>query len=1035
MPTAGEYSVIPDLTPSATDLSTVPVGTPEQAVGPILTECQQILSSIEQALTDDIQACLNECHGSLGVCHACVLGNLERDLGGAGITLDKCDGKIIQDAGATMRELWLVAMGAGIPPPTDDQLAAALAGQPIPEPPADAAPAADVLATPSGVTDAAAALVADINELAKPRIDTTPAPFLADILPDGQEVWVFTQPVYDAQGNLARVDTRTQIFEPGTQVTGGPTPTADGATSPTPTVTPIYQGPITPLTGVPTTSPIGSQPGSGTTNGSVTAEYWVICNVNGSRFVLTSYAPGYTFQQLRQVTTGSDQWFTGFGPYPTYDAAAAALPTVDCGTGPPPPTNGGTPPPPPPPAPTCPTCGAGYHFATDANGNPVCVPDCSCPACPTLPGGGGGPQPPTPEEAKPAVNGIEFCDPTGWQSVGGTIDQLGGSWDSAGFVDALQGAFSFDPAASWTDILKQIVGFPIRLQGAIVSGVVDLVDNLLNLIPVGSIPGGASGSCQSPAYHGYSLTNALVGFMAHFGLAPPAMVASYRNTLNYLCQWQIPSTPELNAAWARNWVNSDEWEYGVKLNGSCVPWQKRVRELSRLRIGITDAYRLFKLGKLSDEEFLNSWREQGIDIDRDLGRWSETVLVYPPTADLIRMMVRDVEDESVVADYQLDAEFGDKWTGTLRQWGQAQGLTDDVARRYWRAHWQAPAPTQIFEWVHRLRPIDRDPADPNADVVFTRADAEKALRIADYVPGLIDAYLATSYKPLTRVDVRRMWRVGTFTSKDQLRRAYLDLGYDANRAQQLADFTERSEASARAKFTGATSDLDVTKALIAGLLDEGEARQLYTEAGLTDEQQTARIRAANIRADISDRKRILDSLRKRFFMGEFNLPQLQGELSAAGLPGDRAAQLSRVWNAEREARQKHPTIDMLCKWWSRNLITLDDFFQRVRNLNYKEADALLVVQNCQVGLQELRQKELERETARIEQKKKQAAREAAAAIRAARPYTVVKPRVSLGPQARHTVQRRGTNGKFTTTVTDTLTSEQTEPPTPPPIVP
>lgn len=1123
MPTAGEYQFMPTIAPNATELGAGVFGTPEAELGPTLTQCQQILTSVEQALRDNIQGCLNECHGSLGVCHACVLGNLERDLARVGSAVAACSERLLRDAGGTMRELWGAAFGAGVPAPTDAQLSAALAGQPIPEPAESGEPAADVFAVDPAVLAAGAALADDAIGMSKPVIATCPAPFLADVLGDGSEVWVFSQPIYDAAGNYLRCDTRSSVLPPGTQVTGGPTPDQvpplpspiDGGGpvppvplpepgQPVPTLpggngnvpggvpAPIYTGPIqtpptyplppqtTPVLAsggptaseysgmpgmianlfpprpAPTTPPPPQEPTSGLPPapppvqpppppGNGFGQTYVIANPPDDCVPPRLYSSD-TSQILAAGTPIGDGSFVLAGPFGTgTDGGQAALSWINQNPG----TVGqywkpdqcsGTPPPAPSPPPvTCPTCGAGFHWGVDANGNPTCIRDCSCPPPPagpppTTPPSDGEKPPGPPVEFKP--HGISFCDPATAQTISQTLELIGSQGDPDKLREVVLGLTggNREEARTFLQTLRDELdssGFFTKLFTGVITAAGTIVSKIAAPILTADDPGG----CNSRAFGEFSLANAMVGLLNHFGMTAPATIASYRNTLNYLCQWHIPSTQELTAAWARGWLEPEEWDYGVKLNGDCLPWQKKLRELARVRIGITDAYRLWKLDKIDSDEFKRALIEQGVDWERDQGFWGDAVQQYPGMQDLVRMMMRDVEDPAVIERFKLDAEFDDKWTGTLKQWGAAQGVPDDVALRYWRAHWQAPSPQQIFEWVHRLRGDDRDPNDPFAQVTVTLDDARKFLQIADYVPGLIDAYVATSYRPFTRVDIRRMWRVGVFTTKAEVRRAYRDLGSDQGHAEKLADFTVKTEAAARAKFLGKTGEADVTRALVRGLISEDEARTLYQEAGLEAEQTEARIKAAGIRADIDDRNRVRESLRKRFFMGEFTAGQLQGELSAAGVPTDTVSRLARVWQAERNARQKHPTIDMLCKWWMRNLITLDDFFTRVRNLNYPERDALLVVQNCQIGLQELRQKELERETKRVEQAAKTRAKEAAAAARLARPYTVVKPRVSIGTQRRHTESTTRTNGSVKTTVVDTLTDQQTEPPTPPPIVP
>lgn len=146
----------------------------------------------------------------------------------------------------------------------------------------------------------------------------------------------------------------------------------------------------------------------------------------------------------------------------------------------------------------------------------------------------------------------------------------------------------------------------------------------------------------------------------------------------------------------------------------------------------------------------------------------------PNVSDLIRMSVREAFSEDVSRAFGHDADF----PGEVVDWAAKQGLSADWVRRYWRAHWELPSPQMGYEMMHR-GVIDLD-------------TMRTLLRTADYAPFWRDKLIAIAYAPYTRVDARRMYGLGVLT-REQVKRAYLDLGYDNDKAEHLTEFTVRYE--------------------------------------------------------------------------------------------------------------------------------------------------------------------------------------------------------------------------------------------------
>jgi hypothetical protein len=362
--------------------------------------------------------------------------------------------------------------------------------------------------------------------------------------------------------------------------------------------------------------------------------------------------------------------------------------------------------------------------------------------------------------------------------------------------------------------------------------------------------------------------------------------------------------------------------------------------------------------KLRDEEWIDLFYRQEVDDDRlfrelrkigwldksDAARKVKLREQLPPFTDIIRFMVRDTESKQAVEFGGLDANFETNYTGLLQKYGVGQGITDDLAKRYWRAHWEWPSPTQLYEMLHRLRP-GRVPDELAVDKELAR----KVLQIDDKVPAFVDRLLEISFHPLTRVDVRRMRAMGVLDTAE-VTEAYLDLGYSPKDAKALTQFTEVEASRTRASQIGTWTLNKIASSYRDGLVDESFARGraaflLPTEAAVNqfigdiDTEREARLRAICLKA-----------LKKRYMIGEFDY---QGAVNAVldfVIDNHVVQQLVRSWECERSARRKEIPARTLCKFLAQGIITQAQYLIRLGNLGYTEADAQRMLVSCGIDI-------------------------------------------------------------------------------------
>ncbi|GAI91377.1 unnamed protein product, partial [marine sediment metagenome] len=103
-----------------------------------------------------------------------------------------------------------------------------------------------------------------------------------------------------------------------------------------------------------------------------------------------------------------------------------------------------------------------------------------------------------------------------------------------------------------------------------------------------------------------------------------------------------------------------------------------------------------------------------------------------------------------------------------------QGYSREFAEDYWASHWVLPSVRQGFEMFWRI---------PE----FTETDLRALLTRLDILPRYHDNLMAIAYAPWTRVDIRRMHKVGTIPDRAGLERAYGDIGYHGRQLAGIVD--------------------------------------------------------------------------------------------------------------------------------------------------------------------------------------------------------------------------------------------------------
>jgi len=286
----------------------------------------------------------------------------------------------------------------------------------------------------------------------------------------------------------------------------------------------------------------------------------------------------------------------------------------------------------------------------------------------------------------------------------------------------------------------------------------------------------------------------------------------------------------------------------------------------------------------------------------------------PPVADIITMAVREAFTPAIAEKFGQYQDF----PPDLELYAGQKGLSEDWAKRYWAAHWALPSPQQGFEMLHRG--------------VIDRSELDMLLRASDVMPFWRGKLTAIAYRPLTRVDVRRMYKEGVLNEREVFE-SYQDQGYDDENAERMAEFTVKQTLSSLSKFTSS----DIIKAFTNRMIDRGAATSMLRDIGVRPEDTSYIISTAEYKRLWAFTDDQIAGIRNLYKKRIYNEDQTRDRLAGLNLPSEQINVLMQQWFYDKveELDATWSTAQTL-KFLKRNLITSDRARQELYLNGYTE---------------------------------------------------------------------------------------------------
>ena len=403
------------------------------------------------------------------------------------------------------------------------------------------------------------------------------------------------------------------------------------------------------------------------------------------------------------------------------------------------------------------------------------------------------------------------------------------------------------------------------------------------------------------------------------GMALGGFGRDIENFFNTIRPVRPLSPPECAYFLNRNPTETEKVEEWLKANGYDTDKHYTLLQMYKPKLSISEIITLRIREVIDDKTFDMLLSEHGLS-KRDIDYLKGIMYDYPSPTDFIRFAVRDVFVEDKEVKEALEAEFPE----AIVPYAQKAGMNRDVLMWYWKAHWELPSPTQVYEMLHRLNP----------DVLAIRGEAYKEmgldleklktdlktvefyLKQADYDLRWRQRLIAISYHPLTRVDLRRIYQLGLIND-DELIARLMEIGYTKADALKLLEFYKSLKVEKEKDLTMS----QILKLFRIGEITEEECKSMLMSLGYDEAEAEFLIAIEKHKMEEDEIEDLIDVYVNQFVEGEIDEKTLTQKLDELGLRASRREKIIQRAVRKRERRIRMPSKEDIIKWYNAGLIT------------------------------------------------------------------------------------------------------------------
>ena len=427
----------------------------------------------------------------------------------------------------------------------------------------------------------------------------------------------------------------------------------------------------------------------------------------------------------------------------------------------------------------------------------------------------------------------------------------------------------------------------------------------------------------------------IIGFLVG-NLAAPLMQSSLRplwNKINQEVSEQFPNEilpPQnlIGMRW-RGLIDDDRYKTELAKQGIDSERAGLLYTASETLYQAYDVVSMYRRAIIDEEQMKTELTILGYTDERQEKLLKVTEMI-PSAQDVIRFAVREVYTPEIAERFG-QFEGADRVLESAKTDIAATGITEDAFRKFWAAHWELPSINQGFEMMHRG--------------VIGDAEIDMLMEALDVMPWWRSNLKSISYNPYTRVDVRRMHKLGIL-SDDALVRSYKDLGYDQEHAEGMASFTieynripEAAESTAedeeKARVKEATR-ASIMKAYHNNIIDVATTREYLASLDYTPEATELYIAIEDFAREDEITDDSIATAHEAYTRNIWTHTQVIDTLGKLNLPGRQIDTLIAKWDMEKAARPSKPTKAELFSFYRGKIITIERLKEELTAYGYSD---------------------------------------------------------------------------------------------------
>lgn len=333
--------------------------------------------------------------------------------------------------------------------------------------------------------------------------------------------------------------------------------------------------------------------------------------------------------------------------------------------------------------------------------------------------------------------------------------------------------------------------------------------------------------------------------------------------------------------------------------------------LSHYRLYDEGTIRMCFLRKIiTEEKMYERMRELGYT-DTRIKEIVQTWQLLPGPGDLFNMVAKEAFEPDIYTKLGLAAEFPEEQV----EWLEKQGISKAWAMKYWISHWAQPSIGQGFEMLHR-GVIDL----PTLDLLFRAVEVPSFWR---------DKLTQIAYSPFTRVDVRRMHELGVVGDKELIQ-AYLDIGYDSEKALKMANFTIKFNDEKQVQLTRAA----ILESYREGLITRKDASDLLEDQDYSPTLADYYLTLEDYKRDKEVQDMQFDNIKEQFLLGLMNEQQARSGLNKMGLLGAKIDSLITAWLLQKYKYERLPSKSDLDRFLITGIINEQEYANLLEQHGY-----------------------------------------------------------------------------------------------------